>query len=104
MYNGWKNYYTWCCMLWLDNEYSTNKFMQELTEEIAAKYTDNETGSVDKDATAYDLARYIENMVQEDAYDHFDTAGMLSDLLTRAIQEIDFDEIAEHLVSDYIWE
>jgi len=78
-YNGWKNYPTWALFTWLTNEeggylYWTEKAqalgLSELEAELKG-WLEEETGALGN--------------------------GILKDLLTFAIGEIDFQEVAEGL-------
>ncbi len=86
-YNGWTNYETWCAALWIDNDGMGEIFrerMQELTE----------VEDMDTDERKENLAEYIKEMIEEN--NPVQDASMYSDLLTTALQEIDWYEIAEH--------
>lgn len=103
-YNGWRNRETWLCNLWISNEQDNAEYFAERTREVRETYR-NETGSVDNEAAAYDLARELECWINDLAADeYFCTTGLIYGLLRTAIQNIDADEIAEHWVQDAIWE
>jgi hypothetical protein len=78
-YEGWKNYETWACALWLDNEYD----LYQTCIRIVANAND-----------AYDAAQSFKTLVEEAAPDL--GASLYSDLLNAAISEIDWYEIVEH--------
>lgn len=82
-YNGWKNYETWNVNLWLDNDGS-----DEIIREMAADYRDDTNG----------LAHAIQEMIEENMPDL--GASMFSDLLSAAMREVDWYEIAEHYIDD----
>jgi len=88
-YNGWSNYETWNCNLWLDNDGSVEYLIDRATELRAD----------DPDSAVYDLAKEIEAMI-DDANPIGDQSSMFSDLLSAALREIDCYEIAEHIISD----
>lgn len=88
-YNGWNNYETWSCMLWIDNDGSGEHF-RERAEELMAD---------DPDSAIYNLAQEIDDWVDEN--DPIgDQPSMYSDILRSALREIDYYEIAEHIISD----
>jgi hypothetical protein len=72
-YNGWTNYETWNVKLWLDNDGTTPD------------------SSWPRDI--YGLSEYLKDMIWEQAPDL--GASMFSDLLTAALQEVEWREIAE---------
>ena len=90
-YNGWNNYETWVCNLWLDNDGS----FDDLSDLAVTMMIDHEN---DRDAATHDLAEHIESIVTDSTPDIGN--NMFSDLLSAAIGEIDFYEIAEHYISD----
>ena len=85
MYNGWSNYETWVCKLWLDNDEMSAQNMAEHASDALAR------------GGAHHLSRYIKDSVEEMAPE---LDGMYSDLLTAAISEVNFYEIAESYIED----
>jgi GTPase Era involved in 16S rRNA processing len=96
-YNGWYNYETWNCKLWLDNEYSTYQYMQEESKRI---YDESEASeySTKKENAVYNLSEFIKEYVEENTPEI--PASMYSDLLNAAISEINFREIALAYMDD----
>ena len=93
-YNGWTNYETWLCNLWLDG-LEFDDYIQDLSD-------DHES----KDSVLDWVADYLEEYVQEIidcSLNPGDTHGFIADLINSAFQEIDFRDIAEHYVDD-IWD
>lgn len=84
-YNGWFNYETWVCALWLQNDQGSCSYWEEMT---------NECDSV------YDLSKMIEEEVKDNDPTN-DQASLYSDLMSAAISEINFNEIAHHFWNDY---
>lgn len=84
-YNGWQNYETWLASLYLDGV-----DWQNFVDELLGEEEDEE---ITEDKKVKMLAEYLKNYIEEEA----DMAGLdnfLYDLLTRAISEIDFTELA----------
>ena len=85
-YNGWRNYETWLAYIWLEdvdwrNFVETKLLGGEEDEEII------------KDKKVEMLAEYLKDYIEEEA-DMAGLNGFLDDLLTSAISEIDFTELA----------
>ena len=83
-YNGWKNYETWVYNLHLTNEQDPLRYYFE------------QLSSMD----VYTLGQYLKKEL-EDVIADKDLSYLLSDLLMAAASEIDFREIAQHLLDDY---
>jgi len=88
-YNGWSNYETWNCALWLNNDGSMEYLIERATE----------LRDADPDSATYNLAQEIESMIDENN-PIGDQSSMFSDMLSAALREVDYDEIAEHIISD----
>ena len=93
-YNGWTNYETWLVNLWIDNE----QWSQEQCRELAEVYAEDEE-------CPYQLSRDIKSFVEDDEADCFGirqttegklASSMVSDLVSAALSEVDWQEIAEH--------
>lgn len=82
MYNGWTNYETWLCNLWLD-QYFQSYFENENLEEI-------ETG---------DLADRIGELIEE-LKPETENASFFSDLMNATISRINYYELAKNLQED----
>jgi len=78
-YNGWSNYETWNVSLWIDNEPSTYEEARDMARQARSEG---------------DLARALKDWVQDMAPDL--GASMFSDLLSAALGEVDWYEIASH--------
>lgn len=100
-YNGWKNYETWCCKLWLDNDGAD--YWQERAEECVKRAIDgdgNPYADNVRDAAAMLLADELEAEIQEGSQELVGVTGMYADMLSASLDRIDFREIAENMVSD----
>lgn len=102
-YNGWTNYETWNVALWIGNEESSSNYW---TEEAQMSYDGSEaddTFSRDENA-ALDLSKKLEEFFENQAQDALEAAhaqcSWMADLMTAALSEVNWHEIAEHYIAD----
>lgn len=97
-YNGWLNYETWLVNLWIDNEQSSHEECRELAKNAV------ENNDTDKDMYSYsdaevslasDLEQWVHNTFIEGLIPE---SGMICDLLNAAWQEVEWREIATHMI------
>lgn len=100
-YNGWKNYETWLVGLWLDNDAGSYSQWDERAREI---YSESEATqySSRRDVASSDLAKEIQDEVEE--ANPLPSSGLYTDLLTGALSEVDWYEVAEHYLDAIIEE
>ena len=84
-YNGWQNYETWLASLYLDGV-DWHNFVDELLG-------GEEDEEITEDKKVEMLAEFLKDYIEEEV-DMAGLNGFLDDLLTRAISEIDFTELA----------
>ncbi len=89
-YNGWTNYETWNCKLWIDNSESESDYWLDRAADLIER--SNRAG--------YLLADELKAHYQEEADNLLPDASMFTDLLGAAISAINFDEIAEHIMEE----
>lgn len=82
-YNGYTNYETWAVSLWIDNNQGLYNDVQELARE-----------NVDSE---YDLANAIKDFIEE-FNPLAENADMFSDLMQSALQNVNWQEIAENWI------
>jgi hypothetical protein len=97
-YNGWSNYETWAVNLWLDNSEGDQELLREFAEQCIR---DAELDGSDRDHAAYECSRMIREYVEESMPE---LDGMFSDLLQSALSEVNWLEIAGHIVDDMLVE
>lgn len=101
-YNGWKNYETWACALWIDNDEGSHLRARELTREAWDESEDGGNPFVDcrSDRARILLCDALEGWVEEDMIPDLG-ACFAADLLGSALSEVDFHELADHYLGDY---
>ena len=95
-YQGWRNYETWNVALWIDNDRRVYETVREWAKEAweEAENPANHPYITDRDRRAvYTLADQIQELV-EDGNPLASDASMYSDMLSAAISEVDWAEIA----------
>lgn len=97
-YNGWTNYETWNCKLWIDNEQGTQKYWRERArdiEPIENEYMDEPRRKV------HALADELKEAFEEDAEIPLrEMTGFLRDIMSAALNHVNWIEIAESLLDD----
>ena len=97
-YNGWTNYETWAVKLWMDNEQSSYTYWQERTEEICRDAVADEF--VDERTRArIDLAAALK-YEHEDATPEAVYGTVFGDLLSAAMHDVNWHEIAEAMIDE----
>ena len=96
-YNGWTNYETWLVNLWMDNDENMQSHLRQVAADEIEKAMVNSSDWMDAvgDATQA-LASDIEENHEEGCAE---VTGVFADLLQSALSEVNWDEIAERMVS-----
>ena len=97
-YNGWENYETWAVKLWLDNDYNDYKHWQAVTKNIW-KHAAPTSYSTRKQVAERLLADTVKGAIENG--NPIYKADLYSDLLSSAIQNVNWYEIAESYLNDY---
>ena len=103
-YNGWTNYETWVVNLWMDNEEGTQRHWAQtardchedagLRESAYAKFTGREIFTQEERAVL-ELEKLLKEWHEENLPG---LEGFAADLLNAAMSEVNWHEIAQHLV------
>ena len=102
-YNGWTNYETWNVKLWLDND----QYLQDWQEETVkhARNVENRYNRLSNSLrdTKFTLADMVKEYVTDSDNGLIPDLGatMASDLLGSALDNVNWIEIAESMLSDY---
>ncbi len=99
-YNGWTNYETWVFNLWYDDYF---------TEAAAEAYHQACSDFDDLDSVRSGATSDLSSCIRETANELYDVGdirltGVLSDIITHAINKIDFYEIAEAYIDTLLVE
>lgn len=96
-YNGWTNYETWNVKLWMDNDEGSYHHFTELAQDCydAAEV---EKSFTREERAALNLADALKDEFQEACPDL--GASCWADLLSAALSEVNWYEIAEHLIEE----
>jgi len=88
-YNGWTNYETWATNLWLDNDEGSYRYWRR---QAADAWTDADK---DRDDAIGNLSDTLKSEHNKNAPD---VSGVYADLLNAALSEVNWYEIAEHMI------
>src|SRR5579859_6347520 len=95
-YNGWTNYETWNAKLWIDNERSSYEYWRDQSRSIFRRAVADQYNTQSERAS-HTLADQLKSE-HEDAIP--ECSGMYADILSAAMSEINWDEIARSMIED----
>ena len=84
-YNGWYNYETWCVALWMGNDQGSYDYFREMAEQYDE---------------VYGFADFLKEHHEESIEELEIPSCFASDLLSAAMSEVNWCEIAEHLIEE----
>jgi len=102
-YNGWTNYETWLVNLWIGNERGSYEYWREESQSVWNEATPGEYDWQTREQQAtYALSKHLEEELDENMPEEIREAlgGFYSDLLNAALSEVNWEEIAEHMIAD----
>ena len=100
-YNGWTNYETWAVALWIDNDHGLHTCWREAAAE-ARQEAPNCRQVTEQIWTADSAARFLlADWLREEITDAapLDEPNLYTDLLIAALGEVNWLEIADHLLT-----
>lgn len=92
-YNGWENYETWNVSLWLSNE----EGLYNNTQDMAREYEYSAHGAYELGEA---LKAYVDDLAETTCPGSRTGASFVCDLLGSALSEVDWEEIAKHLLEE----
>ena len=91
MYQGYANYESWAISLWLNNEEGSYGFWTEQATDLLEQHDGDQDEA--KDALADQLKESIQDNTP-------DVQGLYRDLLTTALERVDWYEVAETFMEE----
>lgn len=98
-YNGWSNYETWVTNLWMTNDENTYSQCRDLAETAFAAARPSAT-LTRSERYRRDFADALKELVSAE-HPLQDSPGLYSDLLTGAMREINWLEIASSMFEEF---
>ena len=98
-YNGWTNYETWVVNLWMGNDQGSQTFWDEVTKDVLQNAEKDKTFSKEERARidlSVTLKEHFDDNVPGDTTLGY--SGVYADLLNGALSEVNWHEIAGHLI------
>jgi hypothetical protein len=97
-YNGWTNYETWNCKIWIDNDQG----IQEYWKDYAKNITPIENEYMDEPrCKVHALADALKDKFEQQAEDHVPSmVGFFADIMNAALNRVNWIEIAESLLEE----
>lgn len=100
-YNGWTNYETWCVNLWLSNEENSYHYWDDRAKHWHGEDSTSEYWN-QAESAKFNLADELKEWHEDRSNRAFgDTASVFTDLTSSALQDVDWQEIAAGLLSEY---
>ncbi len=97
-YQGWKNYETWSCKLWIDNDEGNYKYWRAACRRLWRNRDEDQSKPEQSQVARTRLANELAGWILHEAPDL--PASFYSDILSANLREIDTYEIADALFVD----
>lgn len=99
-YNGFKNKATWIVSLWLNNTESLATHWSNVARDVAKRHDFIDTVEIVADR----LKAAYQSWVSDTLIPFEPMSGCLCDLLTHALEDVDWDHIAQNLLENVPFE
>ena len=96
-YNGWTNYETWNVALWIDNDQGSYNHWRAAAQEAWDEAEPTKTWTREESAR-FKLSEQLKDDIAVENQPELE--GCYGDLLSAALSEVNWDEIAEHMIED----
>jgi hypothetical protein len=98
-YQGWANYETWAVALWLSNNEGDYRYWQEKTQEA---YLDAQEDHLAYNTPSEEARMKLADCLKEEMAEAAPDLGasVWADLLSAALSEVDYFEIADNWLSE----
>jgi hypothetical protein len=96
-YNGWHNYETWLVNLWLDND-GNDAVVDAATNALQTAIDDDESDI--RESAIASMSDWLESFINDCYSEQMPQNGLIADLLSGALSEINWHELAAHYIND----